>query len=63
MIVRFTTEAGPVLCHTRFSICAAYRGRTASHPTAYEDQYKEQVLKNLKRKAAKLGLKLAPVTA
>jgi hypothetical protein len=30
--------------------------------TAYEDPYKEQVLKNLKRQAAKLGMKLVPAT-
>ena len=34
-----------------------------SGATAYEDKYKEQVLKNLKRKAAKLGMKLIPATA
>jgi hypothetical protein len=33
-----------------------------SGATAYEDKYKEQVLKNLKRKAAKLGMKLVPAT-
>jgi hypothetical protein len=37
----------------------AYVDREA---TAYEDKYKEQVLKNLKRKAAKLGMKLVPAT-
>jgi hypothetical protein len=31
--------------------------------TAYEDKYKEQVLKNLKRKAAKLGMKPVLATA
>jgi len=33
-----------------------------SGATAYEDKYKEQVLKNLKRKAAKLGMKLLLTT-
>ena len=33
-----------------------------SGATAYEDKYKEQVLKNLKRKAAKLGMMLVPAT-
>ncbi len=29
----------------------------------YEDKYRAQALKNLKRKAAKLGMKLVPATA
>ena len=39
------------------------RAYVHSGAAAYEDKYKEQVLKNLKRKTAKLGMKLVLATA
>ena len=35
---------------------------TSTTGTTYEDKYKEQVLKNLKRTAFKLGMELSPTT-